>query len=46
MSTPGPDHEAIRDLLGAYALGAVDDDERAEVEAHLQSCASVEGMTG
>jgi len=40
MSTPGPDHEAIRDLLGAYALGAVDDDERAEVEAHLQSCAS------
>ncbi|MGI8631274.1 MAG: zf-HC2 domain-containing protein [Solirubrobacterales bacterium] len=40
MSTPGPDHEAIRDLLGAYALGAVDDDERTEMEAHLQSCAS------
>jgi len=33
------DHDAIRDLLGAYALGAVDADERRQVEAHLQSCA-------
>lgn len=40
MSTSGPDHEAIRDLLGAYALGAVEDDERRAIEAHLQSCAS------
>ncbi len=32
------DHDAIRDLLGAYALGAVDADERRQVEAHLQSC--------
>ena len=35
-----PDHEAIRDLLGAYALGAVEVDERRAVEAHLEVCAS------
>ncbi len=40
MSIPGPDHEATRDLLGAYALGAVTDGERREMEAHLQSCSS------
>jgi anti-sigma-K factor RskA len=28
----------IESLLGAYALDAVDDDERAEVEAHLVTC--------
>jgi anti-sigma-K factor RskA len=28
----------IESLLGAYALDAVDDDERAEVEAHLATC--------
>ena len=30
--------EEIESLLGAYALDAVDDDERAEVEAHLATC--------
>jgi len=32
-------HESVRDLIPAYALGAVDPDERGEVEAHLQLCA-------
>jgi anti-sigma-K factor RskA len=32
-------HEDIRSLLGAYALDAVDASERAEVEAHLETCA-------
>jgi hypothetical protein len=32
-------HEEIAPLLGAYALDAVDDDERALVEAHLAECA-------
>jgi hypothetical protein len=32
-------HDEIADLLGAYALDAVDDDERAEIEAHLVDCA-------
>ena len=31
-------HDAIRELLGAYALGAVDPDERRRVEAHLAEC--------
>jgi anti-sigma factor RsiW len=31
-------HDPIEELLGAYALNAVDDDERAAVEAHLLSC--------
>lgn len=31
-------HGAIRELLGAYALGAVDPDERRRVEAHLAEC--------
>lgn len=34
-----PDHDAIGDLLGAYALGAVDPEERRRIEAHLPSCA-------
>lgn len=31
-------HDPIEELLGAYALDAVDDDERAAVEAHLATC--------
>jgi len=31
-------HDEIQDLLGAYALDAVDDDERAEIEDHLRDC--------
>jgi len=30
--------EAVEELLAAYALDAVDDDERAEIEAHLATC--------
>lgn len=32
-------HDEITELLGAYALDAVDDDERDEVERHLADCA-------
>ena len=32
-------HSEIEDLLGAYALDAVDDDERAVIDAHLDECA-------
>ena len=32
-------HAEITELLGAYALDAVDDDERAVVEEHLATCA-------
>lgn len=31
-------HDEIRELLPAYAIGAVDPDERAQVEAHLATC--------
>ncbi|WP_436792790.1 anti-sigma factor domain-containing protein [Actinospongicola halichondriae] len=31
-------HDEIAELLGAYALDAVDDDERVAVEAHLAEC--------
>ena len=31
-------HEEITDLLGAYALDAVDPDEAAEIELHLRDC--------
>lgn len=31
-------HDPIEDLLGAYALNAVDDDEREAIEAHLATC--------
>ena len=34
----GPDHDRFRDLTGAYVVGALDPDERAEIEAHLQTC--------
>ena len=37
MSVPRPDLE-IEELLGAYALDAVDPDERDRVEAHLAGC--------
>jgi hypothetical protein len=40
MSTEryGPGHEAVEDLLGAYALDAVPEDERRLVEEHLAVC--------
>jgi anti-sigma factor RsiW len=31
-------HDDVAELLGAYALNAVDPDERAVVEAHLETC--------
>ncbi|MER3453386.1 MAG: anti-sigma factor, partial [Acidimicrobiia bacterium] len=31
-------HREIDELLGAYALDAVEPDERAAVEAHLRTC--------
>ncbi len=37
MSTT-PTHEELRDLLGVYALDAVDPDERVLVEEHLATC--------
>jgi len=33
-------HGGVPDLLGAWALGACDDDESARVEAHLTGCAT------
>jgi hypothetical protein len=33
-------HEQLQDLLGAYALDAVDDAERLQVEEHLRGCAA------
>jgi anti-sigma-K factor RskA len=40
MSTErfGPGHETVEDLLGAYALDAVPEDERRLVEEHLAVC--------
>ena len=32
-------HEELQELLGAYALDAVDADERGRIEDHLQGCA-------
>ena len=37
MSTT-PTHEELRDLLGVYALDAVDPDERVLIEEHLATC--------
>ena len=34
------DHQDLRDLLPAYALGALDPDEQRAVEAHLSTCES------
>ncbi len=33
-------HDRIRRSLASYALGAVDEEEAAEIEAHLALCAS------
>lgn len=33
-------HDKIRGSLGAYALGALDEDERVAVEQHLELCAT------
>ena len=33
-----PRHDEVEELLGAYALDAVDDAERATVDAHLETC--------
>jgi anti-sigma factor RsiW len=35
---PGPDHREIEELLGAYALDAVDPDTAAQIELHLETC--------
>jgi anti-sigma-K factor RskA len=32
-------HDALRELTGAYALGALNDEEKRALEAHLASCA-------
>ncbi len=38
---PGSDpHRELRERLGAYVLGALDPEERIEVEAHLDGCSS------
>lgn len=41
-----PTHESLRELLGAYALGAVSDDERQRVAAHLATCAECRAELG
>ena len=38
-------HDEASDLLGAYALDAVDGDERTELEAHLETCPRSSGRT-
>ena len=38
-TVPEPSHQEIQDLLGAYALDAVDPDTASMVEAHLEHCA-------
>ena len=47
MSGPSYTHHDLQELLGAFALDAVDDDERDVIEAHLAGCprcrAEVEG---
>src|SRR5262249_24066970 len=40
MSTGAPDHDALREQLSAYAIGALTDAERAIVEAHLGGCSA------
>jgi hypothetical protein len=39
MTTTDDDCRRTRELLEAYALGALDDDERTAVEKHLETCA-------
>jgi anti-sigma factor RsiW len=36
--TPIPSHAELAELLGAYALDAVDEPERSMIEAHLREC--------
>lgn len=36
--TENSKHEEIQELLGAFALGAVDDGERTVIESHLETC--------
>lgn len=47
MTRPNFTHQEIQELLGAFALDAVDDDERDVIEGHLAGCprcrAEVEG---
>jgi len=38
MSGPSYTHHDLQELLGAFALDAVDDDERDVIEAHLAGC--------
>src|SRR5687768_10822196 len=38
MSTVGPNHGEIQELLGAYALDAVDAAESDAIELHLRDC--------
>ncbi len=40
MTEDGLSHAEIQELLGAYALDAVDERERAIIDAHLESCES------
>lgn len=35
----GAEHRTVREMLGAYALGALDETERDQVAAHLDRCA-------
>ncbi len=37
-------HEVVRDLIPAYALGAADTEEQAEVERHLKQCAECRAL--
>jgi hypothetical protein len=39
-------HEELQELLGAYALDAVDNDERTEIEDHLRTCARCRAEVG
>ncbi|MFE2412991.1 zf-HC2 domain-containing protein [Kitasatospora sp. NPDC059408] len=39
MTTTGEQHDALRSLLGAWALGACPPAEAAELELHLRACA-------
>jgi len=39
----GTEHEEVAGLLGAYALDAVDPDEAAQIERHLEECTTCRG---
>ena len=38
VDRPEPDHREIQELLGAYALDAVDPDTAAMIDRHLETC--------